>query len=414
MKRWVVLAAGVLMQSLLGGIYAWSAFVPSLSQTYGLSRGRSGLIFGVMIGVFTVAMIPAGRLLQQRGPRLTASIGACLFAAGYIGASYSGGDYSLLLVSLGVVSGAGIGFGYVCPLTVGMKWFPNHKGLVTGISVAGFGGGSILFSFVIEHLLTTLRMPVLEVFRLLGAGLGGVALLSALLLSQPRAPAAEERGKTSPVNFAVPSKGHFWLICAGMLSGTFAGLLTVGNLKPLVLSLGLPAGQAALAISLFAAGNAAGRVLWGQVHDRLRSRKTILLSLAFLAFSLLLYLGNNPPGTAILLAAVLTGLGFGACFVVYASAIVELYGVESFPRLYPLCFLGYGVAGLTGPSLGGWMADARGSYDLAVSVSASIVGLAFVLILLRFHPCSPQAQPQEPAGSVMRVVATSNGPARDS
>lgn len=384
MARWIVLAAGLVIQTVLGGVYAWSVFVPPLTASYGLSKGQSGFIFGAMIATFTLAMIPAGRLLQRSGPRLTAGIGAALFAAGYLSASYSGGSYPLLLLSLGVITGAGIGFGYVCPLTVGMRWFPNNKGLVTGVAVAGFGGGGIVLSYLVEHLLQARGMMVLEVFRVIGLGLGTVALAAAMMLREPPRPAsAAPAAGTMDLRAAMASR-EFLLICACMFAGTFAGLLTVGNLKPLVLSLGLSERLTVASVSLFAAGNAAGRILWGQVHDRLRSRKTIPLSLTFLGAAITLFLLPLPE-PFILAASFAGGLGFGSCFVVYASSIVEFFGVESFPRLYPVCFLGYGLAGLTGPATGGWMADRLGNYDAAVGLAAGILVAALAGILLLFR-----------------------------
>ena len=142
MKRWVVLMAGVVLQTILGGVYAWSAFVPALTGEHGLSNGQCGMIFGVTIAVFSVVMIPGGRLLQTLGPRITAGIGALLFAAGYVVASFSGGDFWVLVLGIGCLTGAGIGAGYVCPLTVAMKWFPSNQGLVTGVAVAGCRGGA--------------------------------------------------------------------------------------------------------------------------------------------------------------------------------------------------------------------------------------------------------------------------------
>ncbi len=375
MRKWIVLAAGVVLQTILGGIYAWSAFVPSLTSSYGLTKGQCGLIFGVMIAVFTMAMIPAGRLLQKHGPRVTAGVGAILFATGYILASFSGGSFPALLAGLGLVSGAGIGFGYVCPLTVGMQWFPKNKGLVTGVAVAGFGGGAILLSSLTVFLLDSVHINVLSVFRVVGIVLGGVAFVSAMAMSEP-----ERRNRSSARSAPQRIGTHlasatFWLICLGMFAGTFAGLLAVGNLKPLALSMGLDGRCATLSITLFAIGNAVGRIFWGQLHDRLGSQTTIILSLGVLGVALFPFL-LKPQTNVVLLAALVSGVGFGGCFVVYAASIVEYFGVVLFPRLYPLCFLGYGLAGLTGPGLGGWIADATGSYSSAVIMSISIVFLA--------------------------------------
>lgn len=385
--KWVVLCAGCLTQMILGGIYAWSEFVPLLTAEYGLTSSQCGFIFGATIAVFTCVMIPAGRFLQRGGVRATATLGAVLFSAGYLMASLSQGNFAMLLLSLSVVTGAGIGFGYICPLTVSMKWFPDKKGLVTGVSVAGFGAGAIFLSVVAEHLLVARAMDVMHVFRFIGLGSGAIALCSALLMREPRADSdasgTKDAGRPA-LSWKLLTSRNFLLLCLGMFCGTFAGLLVVGNLKPVALSLGLESSSATLAISVFALGNAMGRIGWGQVHDRFGSHLTIFLSQAFLGLSMLLFL--LPPVPALVLVAVLlTGIGFGGCFVIYAASIVDQLGIDLFPRLYPVCFLWYGLAALIGPPMGGIIADATGSYGISIAMSAMLVLITAPLTWILFQ-----------------------------
>ena len=148
--RYIILIASVVIQICLGGIYAWSELVPALEETVGLSIAQTQIIFGCLFGVFTVSMVLAGKLLYRFGPRVLAGVAGLFFGAGYLVASYSGGSFPLMLLGISLLAGIGTGTGYVCPLTTCMKWFPNHRGLVTGISMAGFGGGAVLLSALAE------------------------------------------------------------------------------------------------------------------------------------------------------------------------------------------------------------------------------------------------------------------------
>jgi OFA family oxalate/formate antiporter-like MFS transporter len=183
-----------------------------------------------------------------------------------------------------------------------------------------------------------------------------------------------------------------------MFAGTFAGLLVVGNLKPILLGSGLDGSVATWGISIFALGNAAGRIIWGQVHDRLGTRPSVLLSLATLGIALLAMARASSP-TSLLLAAVgVSGLGFGACFVVYASSLVQHFGIHIFPHLYPLCFLGYGLAGLIAPGLGGWISDRVGSFAPAITLSAFMVFLSLLPIGLALPRAGTPADRERPLG----------------
>lgn len=375
-NRWIVLAAGIIMQVILGGIYAWSTFSTYLIDDYSFTKGECGFIFGLTIGVFTLAMTFAGRLLTKKGPRLTASIGSLLFFAGYLLSSYSYGSFIMILLSLGLVAGAGIGFGYVCPLSVGMKWFPRNKGLVTGVAVAGFGGGAVLLSSVASSFLEA-GMDVMQFFRYYSIVSGIILLGASMFLSEPENGEEEKiisNGKSSIINLP------FGINTLGMFAGTFAGLLIIGNLSPLAIKAGLSQKQAVFMISIFAIGNAIGRVTWGQLFDKL-GYKSIPLSLGSFAVFCTIFLLPLPE-MFLFVSVALMGFGFGANFVVYASSISGYFGVDAFAKLYPICFLAYGVAGIIGPGTGGYIADTTGSYNMALYISIAIVTVATILTSL--------------------------------
>lgn len=379
MKKYVILLASILIQTCIGGLYAWSEFVPALTRSHSLSTAQTQLIFGCLIAVFTLSMVVAGRLLNRTRPRWIAGIGGVAFGGGYWIASQSGGDFGLLLLGIGVITGIGTGFCYVCPLTLCAKWFPDRKGLVTGLAVAGFGGGAVVLSTLGEVLFSR-GMDVLTIFEFIGIFYGLVILLAAAPLHMPAGQAANR----PPIEFDVVTRDrHFWGLSLGMFGGTFAGLLLIGNLKPMIQSSVGASAAATIAISAFAAGNAFGRIAWGWVTDRLNAA-AVPASLAFLAvmvFCTWLFL-DSAPG-AILLSALL-GAGFGACFVVYVAQTASHYGADHLPAIYPLVFLAYGVSGLLGPWIGGLIYDSTQSYAgaLVLSLAVLLVSIAGTVGLL--------------------------------
>lgn len=387
-NRWVILVAGIVIQTILGGIYAWSVFVPDLLETYGIGKGQSGSIFGVCIAVFTVSMIFAGRLLSQKGPRLTALIGAVLFGMGYLTASFSNGSLVVLMIGIGVLAGAGIGFGYVCPLTIGMQWFPKNKGLISGLAVAGFGGGAILLSSVASSLLGG-GMDVLIVFRWMGGVLGGILILAALVLASPDTVSVKK--PPAGGDWAHMRTAPFVVSTIGLFAGTFAGLLIIGHLTPIAEKAGLTLILAAQSVSAFAVGNAIGRIVWGHWADRIGT-KTIPLSLGGFAAALIVFSMAHMPWLFLLTAALL-GFVFGGNFVIYASTLSAYFGTDAFPRLYPYCFLGYGIAGITGPPLGGFLAERTGSYLTPLIVSLIILLIATTVTAVFTKRLRPAGEP---------------------
>lgn len=389
--RYFALTGSLLIQICLGGIYAWSAFVPALCGHYGLTTAQTQLIFGVSVAVFAGSMFLAGRMLDLWGPRVMATLGGLLFAGGYLTASVSRGQYGWLFLGLALMVGLGIGFAYVCPLSTCVRWFPRHKGLITGVAVGGFGAGAILQAAVVTALLER-GMAALEIFRWIGMVQGAAVVAGAWMLVTPAA--TESDGVcASPRLLELLRDRTFQIPALGVFAGTFAGLLVIGNLKPLGLSAGVSVASAAVAISTFSAGNASGRVVWGWLADRLGIR-VIPLSLLFLAATVLslAFIAEFP--WAFWLMAAMVGFGFGACFVVYAAHVATCFGIERFASVYPAVFLFYGFSGILGPLAGGTLFDRTGSYLPAIAVAVFVAAFGawgcWRLIALREEESRPR------------------------
>ena len=377
MQRYLVLASSLLIQVCLGGVYAWSVFVPWLVEDHGLTTTQTQAVFGTTIAVFTVVMVYSGRAVERLGPRVLTAVAGVLFAGGYTIASLSGAGFVGLLAGIGVLAGAGIGAGYVCPLTVSMKWFPDHKGLITGITVAGFAGGAVVLSIGAQRLWSA-GLSVPQVLLAVGLVYGAVIVLSGLTLTVPPA-SAGQRSRIAVL--PIVRQPLFWSLVVGMFSGTFAGLLIIGNLKPLALSEGISAPAATAAISALAFGNAAGRILWGWLYDHV-GQPVIPISLLVLGGTVAA-LALARTDAAFILCAAAVGFGFGACFVVYAAHVAAQWGAVAVGAVYPLVFLAYGLSGIMGPLTGGWLFDTTSSYGPAITVGAVLTTVSAGVLALR-------------------------------
>jgi MFS transporter, OFA family, oxalate/formate antiporter len=395
-KPFLIAGAAVSIQTLLGSLYAWSVFVPALKELGGLTATQTQTIFGVMIAVFTLTMVVAGRLLDNVGPRRVAVVGGMLYGGGYLAASFSGGAFLPLLLSIGVVAGMGIGCGYVCALACCLRWFPQRKGFITGLAVAGFGAGAVGLSAIAGTFLNA-GVAVLQIFWWMGILFGIGIVLAALLLSFPATAKGGEASDCPAPPARIWRSPVFWTASGGIFAGTFAGLLIIGNLKPIALAAGLELPVAIAAISAFAVGNTLGRLFWGCLYDRL-GFYMLPLSLALLGTLILLL---APAGTSKLLflpTAAAVGAGFGACFVLYAAVIATHFGPARVGLIYPWVFLFYGAAALLGPAAGGWLYDFSGSFTWSILLAGAVSWSAAGMLLLMRRTRSP-ARSMSPASA---------------
>src|SRR3984957_2204162 len=181
-NRWYVALAGVFMQVALGAVYAWSVFRVPLAKQFGWSISQVTLTFTISIFVLGIAAFLGGLWLNRQGPRIVAVTGGALYGLGVFLASFSANKLWWLYLSYGLIGGIGLGFAYIVPVAVLVKWFPDRRGLITGVAVGGFGAGALITAPLATHLIRT--VGVLNTFAYLGiaylvvTGAGGLFMMN--------------------------------------------------------------------------------------------------------------------------------------------------------------------------------------------------------------------------------------------
>src|SRR5258706_1431514 len=183
LNRWIIAAAGVLMQVALGAVYAWSVFRGPLVKQFGWSISEVTLTFTISIFVLGISAFFGGLWLNRQGPRIVAVTGGALYGLGVFLASFSAHKLWWLYLSYGLIGGIGLGLGYIVPIATLVKWFPDRRGLITGIAVGGFGAGALVTAPVATRLIQS--VGVLPTFAYLGIAFLVVTVTAGYFMQNP-------------------------------------------------------------------------------------------------------------------------------------------------------------------------------------------------------------------------------------
>lgn len=404
MNRGFVVLGAILIQLALGAIYAWSVFTPSLTAE-GWAKADTQWVFAICLASFAVFMVFAGKKLKVWGPQKIAWIGGVILGIGYLLAGLFGGtDFWALLLLIGLVGGAGIGFAYVVPIAVGMQWFPDKKGMITGLAVAGFGFGALLWVKLAGswgHLIDNLGLST--TFTIYGIAFAAMVIIGGIWMKFPPAgwkPEGYEEKKSAggAVSGNDPefnsnemlSKIQFYLIFLTFVVSAGAGLMSIGLMKLYPMEAlqanGLSAAEAsaiagtAMAV-FFSLANGLGRILWGMLSDKLGRKTSIIIMTATQGVIVILFTFMAGSEYLLYLGATLIGFNFGGNFALFPTITADTFGAKNVGQNYPFVFLAYGVGGILGPILGGKLGDA-GNFPLAFTISGIAVLVGTVLILL--------------------------------
>ncbi len=389
---WPALLGGGLMNVALGTYYAWSVFVPTLEREFGWNRTQTSLVPTIDIVTLSSMFLVAGFLQRRMGPRAVAAIGGFLFSLGLLLASWTQ-SLPMLYLRWGVLVGAGIGFGYLPPITVGSKWFPHHRGLVNGLAIGIFAAGSGIFGPVAGMLVE--RVGWRATFQILAAVFFVFTMAGAYLMKDPPAgyspPAKKSAGSGPAHHIDVPTRDVlrsplFMALWVAYALGTTAGTMVISQLVPFARLAGFSAKTAAFAITIGAIGSALGRFCSGWLSDHLGRLHTlrIIIFTSMIATPLLYVWRGEILAFYVFLFFVY--YCYGTQLSVYTALAGDFWGPKYLATNYGLLLLAFGFAGVMGPMLGSRVFVSTGAYQYAFFGAAGLACAALIILSIVRNP----------------------------
>jgi MFS transporter, OFA family, oxalate/formate antiporter len=389
-NRWVVAIAGVFLQIALGAVYAWSVFRVPLAKQFGWSISEITLTFTISIFVLGFAAFFGGLWLNRKGPRIVALTGGTLYGLGVFLASFSR-DLWWLYFSYGVIGGIGLGLAYIVPVAVLVKWFPDRRGLITGIAVGGFGAGALITAPVATRLIQS--VGVLSTFAYLGIAYLIVTLISGFFMQNPPdgwklkgwTPTTKQTSHRAGRDFTLSEAlktWQWWALWLLLFLNTCAGISIISQEAPLFQEeAGVTAAVAASMVGLASIGNAVGRVFWAWISDLITRRATFFVMFAA-QILLFWFLPNIATAWFLTIVTFVVLMCYGGGFGTMPAFAADYFGPKNVGPIYGLMLTAWGFASVFGPLLIAHMRETAGSYRGALHLIAGVMTISAVLPIL--------------------------------
>jgi OFA family oxalate/formate antiporter-like MFS transporter len=396
-RGWQVTFVGMGINLALGVLFSWSVISNGVPADWGWSEAGRALPYSVACLVFSLTMVPAGRLQDRLGPRVVATFGGVLVGAGLMLASLTS-SLSAYIVGFGILAGAGIGAGFASATPAAVKWFPAARtGMVTGLVVGGFGLSSVFIAPLADALIQARGVPA--TMLVFGVGFLVVVVVLAQWLRVPPAgfvAAGSSAAAAASLRNADFTPGEvlrtwqFYVLWFMLACGAGAGLMVISKLVKMVeAQTGITLGF--LLVAILALGNGGGRIGAGILSDRFGRKRTLLVVYLAQTVAILLLAAarsDNVLGTGVAMAAIsaLIGANYGANLSLLPSVTADYYGRKNFGVNYGLVFTAWGLGGFTLSLLAGAVFDRTHSFAFAYYGSASMLAMAAAATLVLKSP----------------------------
>ena len=397
-NRWVIAAAGVVMQIALGAIYAWSVFRTPLIEAFGWTISEVTLTFTIAIFVVGFATFGGGIWMRRSGPRTVALAAGVLYGLGIFLASLTNGRLWWLYGSYGLLGGIGLGLGYIVPVATLVKWFPDKRGMITGLAVAGFGAGALITAPIATRLIGTIG--VLNTFAALGVVYLVMVLGAALFMQDPPAgykpagwvpPVTNRQQHATAYTLASALRSWQWYgLWALLFLNTTAGIAIISQAAPMAQEItNVSAAIAAATVGLISIANGVGRLFWAWLSDFV-GRRTVFLIMFPLQAVVFWLLPSAASLTAFAALTLVILLCYGGGFGTMPAFAADYFGTAHVGSIYGLMLTAWSFAGVVGPTLIASLRENTGSYNQAMYLIAGLMLMSTVIPLLVRPPVPDQ------------------------
>ena len=390
-NKWLIVLAAIGIHISIGSVYAWSVLTKPIMQAMGFSLKEVTWTFSLAILFLGTSAGFLGTYVEKYGPRRSGLVSMCFFVSGLLGTAYALTQQSLLLLYLfyGVIGGIGLGTGYITPVSTLVKWFPNNRGLATGLAIMGFGFASLVAGPLMQLLIA--KFGLVQNFIILACIYAVVMTASALYLEPPKKVVVESKGEFKA---KLPEQGQFtvqqamhtwqfyalwWIFFTNITCGI--GLLAVAS--PMAQEvIGMSPIAAASMVGIIGLLNGGGRIVWSTISDYLgRANTYIIFFIIEIAAFYLLGGVTDSFMFQLLVFIIITCYGGGfSCMPAYLS---DLFGTKQLSAIHGRILTAWGLAGIAGPLLLSVIYESTHSYSVTLYFfSASfIISLALALVL---------------------------------
>lgn len=395
-NRWLIALSAVGIHLSIGSVYAWSVFTKPLQEELGWGLKEISFTFSLAILFLGLSAAFLGHFVEKFGPRAAGTLSALFFGSGIAGAGLAIQLESLLLLYLfyGMIAGIGLGVGYITPVSTLVKWFPDRRGLATGLAIMGFGFASLISSPIMNYLIE--HYGISSTFYILGTVYFVIIFCSAQYLAPPKAgwvPKGLEAGEKSgarklkadlrqlTANEAVKTR-QFWALWVMLFINITCGIAILSVASPMAQELvGMSAVSAATMVGIMGLFNGGGRIVWAAISDYIGRPNVYTLFFAFQIIAFFI-LPNIHVGILFSIIVYMIMTCYGGGFASIPAYIGDLFGTKQLGAIHGYILTAWAAAGLAGPIFVSWVRETTGSYQGTLIIFSGIFILALAVSLL--------------------------------